>query len=356
MLITKFSKKNDIQVRRRIAGIVEIPDSIMYNLKEPATEQLKKLRVHTDTDEFKNLKASYLLMIQPYAVNDDDAVGKSYSTGGVGYVSLWLSNLDFGYRTVAHELGHMDGLHHDLQYYEKSPKLFLDRKAIGFECDGYGSIMAVTGDRNNKFLSSPLVTINGTKCGDANDADSAAAYREAVNSGAFFAGGSPFTNIVAPKSQKGSVTLSLVTESIEETAGEAVFDVVWEGAHEGDSVTLMVSSDDASKDHFTPLYKRLSYSGDVGVTEQFTIDVFDNDVFEDDKHIKVSLIHSNGISTTDQSSGVITLISEDIEPEPPVAPLPNTDDDKKGGGSLGWFLLFTVAIAGLRKNKKKKKK
>ena len=335
----------DIQIRRRIAAILPLPETVNYSLDWEYEDRMKAISSLALSAQSKSYDASYTVLVQGYNPEVDSVVGRAEVGGNSGYIVPWLDNLDFGHRTIMHELGHMDGLHHDDALLETNASSYLERYAMGTQCGTVATVMSVEGDRNYHFFSSPDVTYNSIACGTAGVHDSAEAYRIAVNGGDFVSRIRSFSNIVTAKEQTGSVSLSLINEEVSEADEYFEFSVVWEAPTVGDSVTLMVSSDDATSDDFAPLYMRVEYSEEKGLTENFAVPVFDNDVVEDNKNITVKLIHPNGVALSDiDSEATVVLTSEDVEPEPVVATPIETDSDDdeggSGGGSMSWLLLL----------------
>jgi hypothetical protein len=307
-------KRQDIPLRRKIAGIVEFPSENDYNDEAYGEDRLLNLdRMYKRNRFDETYDASYIVALTKHYPDIVSSIGLAYVGGKFSWLSPYKDRP--ADRTLAHELGHNDGFAHDLDSYngysDRVQSNLARPYAIGTDCGTFDSVMkSGTGSRSEGFFSSPLVTNDqGVACGTDEVEDSARAYREALNN-EIKNQERPFSNNKPSKIASGTVSLSLPSTVINE--GEPItVEVIWSGAEVGDMVQLMTKKGSADLNDFESSLISLEY--EEGKTNVVQINTINDDAFEINETLTVELIHPHGINLSDNAfSQEVTLSSEDI--------------------------------------------
>lgn len=308
-------RRQDIALRRNIAGIVAMPSKPNFNVRGGSEHRMADLR-RLYNDSRHNFRffydTSYVVALTPHIPDAVNSIG----AGEVGGKFSWVSPfyLDQVERTLAHELGHNDGFsHHIDEYNGLSPAQKNNRLSAystGHHCGSYSSIMrSGVGNRSEGFFSSPLVkNAQGTECGVEEEADSARAYREAV---AYHIPNQahPFRNNKPARQASGTVSISVISTIVNE--GEPIIiDINWAGAEVGDSVQVLTRKGSADISDFQSTLESVYYDGESAFS-QVQIATFEDGKFELDETMSVELIFPHGVNIDGTSKQTITIVSND---------------------------------------------
>ncbi|GAA0305643.1 hypothetical protein GCM10009128_26260 [Psychrosphaera haliotis] len=312
-------ERQDIPLRREIAGVIRIPDDLDYDDTYTGIQRLNALKKLHNEDKYNfNLfyNVAYVVALNRYHTEVTSNTGSAWLGDKYSWVSPYRNQMVT--RTLAHELGHNDGLTHDGEAADETHGQGTIRDtliryfAIGAFCDGYSSIMKNgQGDRSEAFFSSPLVTAaNGEECGTEGEMDSARAYKEAIvfeipNRTATFRNNRP------SKAKTGHVSITTNTLNIKE--GDTFrININWQDAELGDSVQLITRKSSADFNDITPKLRRVYFNGKDEVNS-ILINTLDDDDYELDEEFSVELLYGHGINIDDTMDKVsITVISDDI--------------------------------------------
>jgi len=333
-------KRQNIILRREIAGVVKLPDSLgkdEANLEEAEAKFASFIESNKASID-KNYKASYFVLLN--RKYDSNELGRAKLGGSTSVITP--RSIDETSVTLTHELGHNDGLHHDIN------EIPIITSAVGIECEGKPSIMsAVLSNANEFFFSSRKVfATNGTQCG-SDQSDAANAYTKVAPVYLKYKT-VPFLNNQPVKDKSGEVGITIASSVIYE--GEDInIEVVWSGAAIGDTVQLVTKADTALANiDYTPELFTITYNGTDSTT--VTVKTIDDDKFENDKTMSLVLVNNNGINIDDNlATSIITIQSDDLAPvTPPVTPIPppanNGDEDSGGTTGSGLLSLMLVAL------------
>ncbi|WP_445428780.1 Calx-beta domain-containing protein [Alishewanella sp. HL-SH05] len=310
-------RRQDIPLRRRIAGVVAIPADLVYDDKAERDERITNLRsvYFNRTYDFSfYYDTSYVVALNRYYPDIVASIGLAEVSGKYSWVSP--VGLGLADRTLAHELGHNDGFIHDTESYNSyttaERTLLAAPFARGSTCGNFDSIMkSANGNRSEGFFSSPLVSNSqGVACGVNEEADAARAYKEAIVS-LIPNRQRPFTNNKPAKAASGTVALSLPSAVI--TEGQTlIVEVNWSGAALGDVVQLITRKATADLTDFQSTLQSVYFDGS-NTTSQVSVATFQDTVFEQDEVFVVELIHPYGVSiASNATSQTVTITSDDM--------------------------------------------
>lgn len=213
--------------------------------------------------------------------------------------------------TLAHELGHNDGLVHLVTGDENFETMG------GFACGNESSLMTSTGaNRTSNYLSSPEIinTETGGVCGHAVTADVRSFYYNAVENDRFNSSDFTFHNYLVPKEKNGTVSYSLTGDSFEENSEQISILIQWSGVTDfNSSVEFYAESLTANRDDFSFENSRVDVNSENG-SVILTVTLIDDDVVENVESFTVGLRHNVGVNLSDTSS-VISVISDDNPPK-----------------------------------------
>lgn len=308
-------RRQDIPLRRNIAGIVAIPSNLTFNVNGDQSERVADLRrIYFDNrynfDYFYD--ASYVVALTPHLPDVVNAIGSAEVGGKFSWVSPYQK--DKAERTLAHELGHNDGFSHTKEEYDEMTSylksLRMSEYSNGTSCGTFSSIMkGGSGDRDEGFFSSPLVkNAQNTDCGDYHEADSARAYLEAIayNIPNRIA---PFANNKPARQATGTATLSVVSNVVAE-GQPIVIDINWSGAELGDSVQVLTRKGVAGITDFKSSLKSVYFDG-TNTTSQIEIMTLDDSEFELDESMEIALVFPHGVSISGEGLQEVTITSDD---------------------------------------------
>ncbi len=310
-------ERQDIPLRRKIMGIVNIPDDLEYKDDADGSTRLTNLRALFNDTTYNYhyfFNASYVVALNKYYPDSASAIGLAEVSGRFAWFSPYR---DFtATQTLAHELGHNDGLIHDtehLETYSESNRRFLaSLYAVGAECGNFDSIMkSGFGDRSEAFFSSPIVKDSlGAACGVENVSDVARTYMEALVS-KIPDRKIPFVNNRPAKEATGTVSLSLPSTSVVE-GNELVVEVVWAGAELGDTVQIITRKGTADLSDFSSTLRTVYFDG-TNTVSKVSLQTLDDDKFEMPEVFTVELVYPNGVALdTSSSLQEVALLSDDV--------------------------------------------
>tara|TARA_B100002049_G_scaffold138228_1_gene102414 strand:+ start:10684 stop:12336 length:1653 start_codon:yes stop_codon:yes gene_type:complete len=312
-------KRQDIPLRRKIAGIVPMPSDFNYNVEGTRSSRMNDLRrlYYSDTYNFDYFHdTSYIVAITPYREESVESIG----SGEVGGRFSWITPFVRGQkeRTLAHELGHNDGFTHDKESYDAADEIaknsYLGAYAAGFKCGTHSSIMkSGDGDRDEAFFSSPLVTNpQGEDCGHYDEGDSARAYKDAVANLIYnpdISARKSFKNNEPSKAATGTATLTLPSNIVSE-GSDIIIEVLWSGAELGDSVQVVTKKGTAGVDDFKSTIKSVYFDGTNSITRT-SIPTIQDDEFEVDETLTIELVYPYGVSVSGETSQEVIITSEE---------------------------------------------
>ncbi len=309
-------QRQDIPLRRKVAGIVAIPSKLDYDPKGTRGQRIYDLRRLYNDDEFNYnyfYDTSYVSVLTPYYEEIVSSIGSAEVGGKFSWITPFRR--DEVERTIAHELGHNDGFTHDKETYDEAngddKSAYLARYAVGYSCGSFDSIMkSGSGSRDEGFFSSPLATnAQGVECGDANEGDSVRAYKDAVENLIPNQAGT-FSNNKPSRAATGTATLSLPSTVINE-GEDIVVEVFWAGAELGDSIQVLTRKGTADTTDFKSSLRSVYFDGNE-TTSRISIDTFDDSEFELDETMTIELIYPHGVSIEGEGAQVVTLTSDEI--------------------------------------------
>lgn len=311
-----FSRQ-DIPLRRKIIGIVKIPESFGYDDTQSSSERLSSLRrLYADSRYDFNFffDASYVVALNKYYQDSASNIGLAEVSGKYSWVSPYR---DFSPRsTLAHELGHNDGFIHDKEHfddYTEAQRFFLAANyAVGATCGAFDSIMrSHVGNRSEGFFSSPLVkNALGEACGVDNESDAARAYLEALQN-KIPQRRLPFANNKPSRAATGTASLSVLNPTVNE--GQAIeVEVMFTGAELGDTVQVITKQGSANNDDFVSTLSTVYFDNSSAV-KKLTFNTKDDDDFEMPENFTIELIYPNGVALDPATfSQEVTILSDDI--------------------------------------------
>jgi hypothetical protein len=215
------------------------------------------------------------------------------------------------YDTLAHELGHNDGLVHEVNGDEGF------ETTGGAECGDESSLMSDnSANRKSNFLSSPDVinTETGESCGEVDVQDVRNYYYEAVENDRFNASDISFSEHLEPKPKSGVVQYTLMSESYSETDGTISIIVEWSGVNDLDSsVEVYTRSLSATRDDYAFTNERINLNSSSG-SVVIDVAIINDDLVENVETLEIGLRHNIGVELTDEPSEV-SIVSEDVLPK-----------------------------------------
>jgi hypothetical protein len=300
-----YMSMNNISLNRRVAAVLPFNVEI-----EDVTNSIGYLRVYVaaniDLFERKYNASHYVLVtgdLDKGNIKGEADVGGEYSV----IVGSYANGREFS--TLAHELGHNDGLFHEVTGQENF------ETSGGFQCGEAYSLMSPVTYNNIIFLSSPEVinTVTGEVCGEAVVADVRSFYYNAVENDRFNATDFNFHNYLKPKDKVGSVLYSLMSETYNENTGIISIIVNWTGVEDFDSsVELYARSITATREDFKFDNKRINIDSSEG-SVVVEIELIDDSQIEDVESFEVGLRHNVGVEFLGEPTE-INVISEDELP------------------------------------------
>lgn len=306
-------RRQDIPLRRKVAGLIRIPDSLQMRIEGEGTQKLDDLRGIYERSPYRFdevYDASYVVGILPYNRDIETAVGRGYVGGRYAYLAPNDTDIS---RTLAHELGHNDGFTHTKEEYDaqNSNAFNFGPFGIGFICGEFSSIMqSGGGNRNEFFFSSPNVkNSSGDSCGSENEADVARGYKELLN-GIYYNSINPMANNKPSREATGTVSLSLVNPVVAEGT-EIIAEVTWSGAEIGDAIQLLTRQGTADLNDFRSTLATIYYDPENPVSS-IELLTTDDDVFELDEELLVELVNPHGVSLGAQSKQSVILTSDEL--------------------------------------------
>ncbi|MCF4010590.1 Calx-beta domain-containing protein [Rheinheimera sp. UJ63] len=313
----KAFSRQDIPLRRKIIGIVNIPEPFGYDDNIDGSERLSSLRrLYADSRYRFNFffDASYVVALNRYYPEKTSSIGLAEVSGKYSWVSPYRGfNAD---PTLAHELGHNDGFIHDVEHYEgysSSNRIFLAASyAVGASCGTFDSIMrSSSGNRSEAFISSPLVkNAQSEACGVENTSDAARAYLEALQN-KIPQRLLPFANNKPSRAITGTASLSVLNPTVNEGQDIEV-EVIFTGAELGDTVQVITRQGSADNSDFVSTLKTV-YFDETSSVKKLTFSTKDDEDFEMPEQFIIELVYPNGLALdTASSSQTITMLSDDI--------------------------------------------
>lgn len=334
---------NGIGLERHAVGVLPMDpafvDADMYNrdgavvnyFTETATGSMSS---NAMAEKFGQYGASYYVLLAHRDLPDGvDAtstwVGKGKLGGDAAIVTPY-DNIDHAITVMAHELGHNDGLRHNVSTGVVDD--MLTDYAFGDSCNGNHSMMDATGFSytGEYFFSDPQHTdkATGEPCGEMDVADAAASYREglllvdAKRQEAEESGSEdftwPFRTVVDMNAPTGVATLDVENAFVNESTGELTGSVIWSGLDaDGDSLAhgsfelvvdyeaSTVTPDDLLDDGIVTLV----YDGRN--RSAFSIALADDSTLETDETLVLNVKNPNGVTMGNASTQITYTISSD---------------------------------------------
>jgi hypothetical protein len=303
---------SNVSIERGIAAVLEFDADIPEN-----TDNLGylDLYVQENSEELAKYGASYYVLIVGSLPSNSG--GDSAGVARLGLSTSYITSFDGGgleYNTLAHEIGHNDGLVHTVE--EEHNFETSGGSTCGEGDNLVASLMSTSsGFRSDHFLSSPSVmhTSTGEGCGVVDTQDVRSYYYEAVETGRL---SNPddlfFSNIVEPVEVNGTVSLRMDSEVFYEDDGTIQGTVIPDGLV-GDlsSVQVFVTSKTAQRGlDFNSDDVRIEFN--EGVSEYyFSIDILSDDLVEDEEVFEISLRDAVGVEIT-SSPVEVTIMSDDL--------------------------------------------
>jgi len=297
---------NKVSITRRVAAVIPFDGEV-----NESTDGLGFIETYVRQNK-ATLEAKYGASYYVLIVGDmpDNKAGAATVNGG----SIVMTYFDGGGAendTLAHELGHNDGLVHTATGAENF------NTTGGFACGKEASLMSIDGaNRTSNFLSSPEVmnTETGDACGVLGTADVRQYYFNAVENNRFVPNDFSFRNYVPPKEKTGVVSYVVANDTYDETIGSISVIVNWSGVTDLDSsVELYARSITAGRVDFNFDNDRIiidAASGSVVVD----VVINDDELVEDVEKFELGLRHNVGVTLVD-SPMEISLVSDDILPK-----------------------------------------
>lgn len=306
-----------IGIIRETAAILELPfeyddayngtNSRLYNFASKLWE------IESDYDSYQ---ASYYVLLSRYY--GQDAVGIAYRGGNIAMVSPY-GNEQHALTVLTHELGHNDGLMHDVSdASDNDVSTFLREDSVGYACGNNFSVMTYQGfSAGSNFFSNPDMyeESSGLECGELGVANSAGALRDAVNTGAFVSGKYPFRDIIIPTEGEGTVSLIGSEGSAYESDGTFEVQIDWSDAPPTTSVEIHIgeTEDDLNDEDAHDIASRVlrverPVDSDVST---HVFDLIDDDFYERDEHFTVTLQYPERLTIADGTLD-FTLISDEM--------------------------------------------
>jgi len=354
-------RRQDIALRRNIAGIVLLPEDSEYKdtrNKNDRLFRLKKEYLNPDYGYQFHYDVSYVVALNRYHKDIVSSLGAAWMGDKYSWISPTEQNATE--RTLAHELGHNDGLAHDSEAAGQNGAIMLTDYAIGAKCDSFVSIMkSGSGDRSELFFSSPIVKSDkGTDCGKDEEEDSARAYRQAVEYG-IRESIRPFKNNKPSREKTGTVSLSFPNTVINE-GDDLTVEVYWSGSELGDVVQVLTRKGTADTEDFTSTLRSVYYNGEDDVS-RFVIPTKDDNIYERDEIFIIEAINPHGVSIEEETARTtITMVSDELGQSGTVSFESNTVNIVEGksasitltrkNGSDGSFTLRVVSSHGTAGN------
>lgn len=338
-----------IGLQRHSVGVLPMPedfdDSGMYTTDRSAvryfTEKASGLSHYNGmVDVFGSYKASYYVLIAKRDVPEGmDAsanwVGKAILGDNAAIVTPY-ENTDHLVTVLGHELGHTDGLRHNVTSSIQSA--MLTEYALGDFCDDNYSMMDSRGFSysGEYFFSDPAHTdiSTGEPCGETGVADAAASYREGLElieekrqeGEEDFSW--PFRTIVDMNAPDGLATIDVENTFVNEATGAITGSVVWTQFNniDEDNVELPHGSFELVVDYASSSVTQDDIVGDGIVTlkydgrmrTNFTIQLADDDQVEVDETLVLKVKNTNGLTIANGITEVTYTISSDDTGNPGV--------------------------------------
>jgi len=305
-----YMSKNKIAIERRVAAVLPY-DGMVNENSESIDEILNTFYAYAREEKTvlePKYKASYYVLV---VGNLPDNKAGHANLGGYTSVIMPFEGDGLEEYSLAHELGHSDGLVHTVNGGENF------KTTGGSSCGSENSLMHGGGNPSRSdFLSSPDVinTLTGESCGLVGDADVRGYYYDAVENNRFISSDISFRDYVKPRERTGTVTYSLVSESYEESDGVISVMVSWSGVNDTDSSVEVYSRSLTTSDgDYTFENKRLNLDSESG---QVVVEIAvndDNDV-EDVEYFEVGLRYQNGVNVGTEPTE-LSIISDDMLPK-----------------------------------------
>ena len=296
---------SNIPLKRSVAGVLHADEAGLefWSRNDTYVERLDALTDFQATSQSEqladSLQYSYLVGLAGFErlEGQDAIVGLSHLAGNVSWISPYTNETaTWSARTLAHELGHNDGFRHTTTDHEHHHDYLARHDGTGFKCGKYASIMNISGTRTEPFFSDTQVSLlengNQTPCGEMDVANSAQVYRDLANNKIRNAQDT-FRNLVPVRQTSGFVSVLENINSVQE-GQNLVFDVVFDGAEKGDSVSLVVKQKTADKSDFESKLVHIMHNGTDNVYA-ISVGTKSDDESESTEVLEVELVFANGV-------------------------------------------------------------
>ncbi|GAA0858363.1 Calx-beta domain-containing protein [Aliiglaciecola litoralis] len=300
----QYMTVNNISLERRLSAVIPYPG----NLDE--SEVSISVAANYVRENKEALESEYNASYYAVIVGSipEGIAGLASLGGSVSYFTPhYGENLE--YSTLAHMLGHNDGLLHDVAGNEPYPTMG------GWVCGSVASMMATeVVKRNEFFMSSPEVINNetGEQCGDAEVADVRTYYYDAIESDRFIQAETPFNNYIAPLPAAGEITYSLTADTFNEESGSISVIVNWaDVGPSGGTAEIYTKSGTADRNDFQFENQRIKLSTSSG-SSVYEIILVDDTEIESVETFELGLRYPVGVNIGTQPTE-ISIVSEDTE-------------------------------------------
>jgi hypothetical protein len=302
----EYMSLNNVSITRRVSAVVKY-DGVSDESTDNVNNLYEYVRSNKSSLERKYSSSHYVLLVGSMP---NGLAGKAPISSNVSVITQFNGG-GLEYDTLAHELGHNDGLVHEVNGDEGF------ETTGGAECGDESSLMSDnSANRKSNFLSSPDVinTETGESCGEVDVQDVRNYYYEAVENDRFNASDISFSEHLEPKPKSGVVQYTLMSESYSETDGTISIIVEWSGVNDLDSsVEVYTRSLSATRDDYAFTNERINLNSSSG-SVVIDVAIINDDLVENVETLEIGLRHNIGVELTDEPSEV-SIVSEDVLPK-----------------------------------------
>ena len=316
-----------IGIRRSLAGIVKLDedfDNDRLNSDAGGIAYFNNYLLGIDSNEFAPRKAvgtryaeysaSYFVL---FSVHNGSIpkVGQAMLSRNIAYTTASSGGARRSISTMAHELGHNDGMEHDRSERDFSFSFHLSVYGISTICNNKQTLMGPGGfGEKLPFFSDPNITVSGTneQCGISDVADVSRGYRDYIADGHF----DNKTSILAEYEEvlpKTGVASLVMDSSVDEANGVIRGTIVWDGLSQGQNAFVNVVVDnylDTTPSDFATQDIHIVYDGQS--TTDFEIQLNDDSGIEANEQVRFKLHANNGVRIdSTQDDATVTIVSDE---------------------------------------------
>lgn len=303
---------SNIPIKRVVTGLVRVESNDIWSSNDSYTDRLHALASWQRSSEGLQLKQqnkySYLVSLAGYqkSANETTMLGQAFVGDNVSWISpfnteenAWID------RTLAHELSHNDGFKHASTDYKEGGAHVARYDAAGYQCGSHGSIMHISGLRTEPFFSDADIHLEekeqNVNCGAVGEANAGQVYRDLLTT-TFANSEGTFKNIQPTRLKTGVVSINEnVSVAIEGYNIE--FDIIFEGAEEGDSVNFIARQGTADLDDFESAIGSVTHDG-INSVYTISMPIYTDNIDEAIEHFSYELIYPNGVTIDSEKASV----------------------------------------------------